>query len=214
MTTLSEPLKALLDGTGEPLAPHASTADYQDALNPFPDAIPLFDLLRIKNGWFAFDRALHLFPLGKMVSGYALLPWNEPALWKHAYSGQVQSCLFFAEDIFGVQFGFHQKEIVRFDPESGTLERFAATLDEWAQRILEDSAVETGEPLAREWQAVHRSLQPTERLLPKQLFSFGGEYATSNLYAMDAARGMQLRGDIYQQIKDLPNGTHIKLVVR
>jgi len=64
----------------------------------------LLSLLRKKNGFYVFESALHVFPIRSAGSEIGLLEWNEPSLWKNEYQGLADDCLFFAEDIFGIQF--------------------------------------------------------------------------------------------------------------
>ena len=37
----------------------------------------------------------------------------------------------------------------------------------------------------------------------------GGEYDVSNVYALDAAVGMELRGELAVQLRDLPDGAKV-----
>ena len=64
----------------------------------------LIDLLRARNGFFAFGAALHVFPCESTDFSRGLVEWNEPGLWKHEYQSFVDPGLCFAEDIFGNQF--------------------------------------------------------------------------------------------------------------
>jgi hypothetical protein len=100
----------------------------------------------------------------------------------------------------------------RFNPETGNIEVVATSLEGWAERILADYTVETGWPLAHEWQRRYGPLPVQERLIPKIPFVLGGAYDTDNLYAIDAVKGMRFRADIARQIRDLPDGTQVKLL--
>lgn len=72
-------------------------------------------------------------------------------------------------------------------------------------------AIETGYPLASEWQALHGPLPEGKRLLPKIPFVLGGAYDVDNLYAADALAGMKFRADIWKQLRDLPEGAKVEL---
>jgi hypothetical protein len=50
-----------------------------------------------------------------------------------------------------------------------------------------------------------------KRLLPKIPFILGGRYESSNLYAVDAVTGMCYRGELWQQLRDLPDGSQVRL---
>jgi hypothetical protein len=61
----------------------------------------------------------------------------------------------------------------------------------------------------RDWQAKNGMLPLNKRLIPKKLFILGGECNIDNLYAMDSIKSMQLRGEIANQIKELPDGSKV-----
>ena len=67
-------------------------------------ADPLLDMLGLKNGFYAFESALHVLPSHSNEYEFGLDEWNSGALWRHEYGKMVDGCLFFAEDVFGGQF--------------------------------------------------------------------------------------------------------------
>ena len=69
----------------------------------------------------------------------------------------------------------------------------------------------TGFPLAHDWQQVNGALRSRKRLLPKIPFILGGQFESNNLVAVDSVEGMRYRGEIWRQIRDLPDGAQIKL---
>jgi hypothetical protein len=170
----------------------------------------LVSLLQWKNGFYAFESALHVFPAGRSGTGIDLDRWNSGDLWRYAYGDLAAGCLFFAEDVFGGQFCIYGGEICTFDPETGDRQGIASSLEEWSSAVLADDEFLTGYPFARDWQAAHGRLPSGNRLVPKQPFVLQGEYALSNLYPMDAVTGMQLRGELAVQIRDLPDGARIR----
>ncbi|HEV8583056.1 MAG TPA: SMI1/KNR4 family protein [Thermoanaerobaculia bacterium] len=176
-----------------------------------PGAAALRALLVRKNGFYGFESALHVLPAGRGEGVMDLATWNAPGLWRDAYGPLADGYLFFAEDVFGVQFAFRGAEVVTFDPETGEAEALARDLAAWAQAILEDYNYLTGHELAHEWQRRHGPLKAGERLLPKIPFVMGGPFALDNLYALDAVKGMRFRGDMAKKIHDLPDGSQVKL---
>lgn len=174
----------------------------------------LWELLRTRNGFYAFESALHVLPLGG-AGEQSLERWNTWALWRERYQDLAEDCVFFAEDLFGGQFCIDRKQqcIASFDPETGERTQLAATLEAWARTLLADYAVLTGQPLAHTWQQRHGALPPGQRLLPKIPFVAGGAYELDNLYAADAVKGMRFRGDLAMQIRDLPDGAQIEFNV-
>jgi hypothetical protein len=170
----------------------------------------LGQLLSERNGFYAFESALHVFPAVTTGDQIGLDLWNSESLWKLSYDKDlVENCLFFAEDIFGVQFCICGEYIWSFDPETGQKEPLANNLRAWADSILADYEALTGYPLAIEWQRLQGPLEHGKRLIPKVPFVLGGEYTVENLYALEAVRGMQLRGELARQIRNLPDGTRV-----
>jgi len=167
-------------------------------------------VLRRRNGFYAFEGALHVFPSESSQNETGLSDWNHTDLWRSGYKGLADSGVFFAEDIFGGQFCIKDDKIYIFDPETGSLEYLAADIESWAQMVLNDYEVLTGYPLAHQWQKRNGPIAAGMRLLPKIPFVMGGEFSLDNLYVVNAIEGMRLRADIADKIKSLPNGTQVK----
>lgn len=170
-------------------------------------------MLAARNGFVAFESALHVFPTGWALEGETLERWNSPDLWRDHYDHLDDSVLFFAEDVFGGQFAIRNDAVEAFDPETGDFTPLATSIEGWAAAILADPEVLTGYPLAHQWQSQHRSLTTQQRLVPKRPFVLGGEFSLQNLYVLDAAKGMRLRGDIARQLKDHPDGTTVRFEI-
>lgn len=162
------------------------------------------------NGFYALENALHVFPTHSSRQEIGLCDWNENALWRSAYKGLADGCLFFAEDVFGGQFCIKDNKVCIFDPETGALEYLADDIESWVKILLSDYEALTGYPLAHQWQKKNGQLPTGKRLLPKVPFVLGGEFVLDNLYLADAVEGMRFRADIASQIKDLPDGAQIK----
>ncbi len=169
----------------------------------------LFGMLCRRNGFYALESALHVFPAQSNQHEIGIVDWNESILWSSDYGGMADGCLFFAEDVFGGQFCIKDNKIYTFDPETGGVEFLADDIESWAQILLSDYEVLTGYPLAHQWQEQNGKLPAAKRLLPKVPFILGGEFVLENLYLADAVKGMKSRANIVNQIKDLPNGAGI-----
>jgi hypothetical protein len=172
----------------------------------------LLKLLARKNGFYAFESSLHIFPTQSKPGEIGLEDWNSN-LWRNEYQGLADGMLFFAEDVFGGQFCMKSGEIYTFDPETGHASHIAKDLEGWADVILADYEVLTGYPLAHEWQNLKGRLSPGERLVPKIPFVAGGEFSIENLYLLDSVKAMQSRANLAVQIKDVPDGQAIRLKV-
>ena len=80
-------------------------------------AAELQTLLEARNGFYAFEAALHVLPSdssdrnGRGQSVCAEF-WNAASTWKRAFDGMADGLWFFAEDVFGVQFAVHDDSVV------------------------------------------------------------------------------------------------------
>lgn len=174
----------------------------------------LNELLQRRNGFWAFEQALHIFPAATHpINDYDLISWNSNNLWKNCYEDMSEGLIFFGEDIFGSQFAISENCICRFDPETGQVEEIAADLEDWAGQIIQEYEVETGYPIANSWQQIYGSLPPKHRLVPKIPFVLGGEYVLENLYLANAVEGMKVRANLALQIRDLPDGSSIEFKI-
>lgn len=168
-------------------------------------------LLRARNGFYAFESALHVFPAGPAGgTELTLRQWNSPNLWRFEYGELVEGAFFFAEDAFGNQFCAREDCIYSFEAETGELNVLADDLEEWARRVLKEYDMLTGYPLLRQWQEKNGALPAGMRLMPKIPFVLGGEYSLANLYPLGAVSAMRSRGNLARQIKDLPDGTQVE----
>jgi hypothetical protein len=121
--------------------------------------------------------------------------------------------LFFAQDVFGNQFGINNNEVSIFYSESAEIEPLAKTLAEWGEVILDDWRGLSGYDLAHEWQIKNHPLCEGERLLPKVPFVIGGKYETDNLYSGQVDAAMRFRGNLARQIASVPDGTPINFKI-
>ena len=169
----------------------------------------LTELLDTRNGFYALESALHVLPAGQAFVGASLEEWNDADGWRTAYGDMADGLFFFAEDVFGGQFAFRGEQVLTFEPETGEAKPLASSIEDWADQLLADYEFLTGQPVAHEWQVRNGALSPGERLVPKVPFVLGGEYDASNVYAVDATLGMELRGELATQLRDLPDGAKV-----
>ena len=169
----------------------------------------LSELLVARNGFYGYQSALHVLPAGNAFVGASLESWNAPDGWRASYGSMANGLFFFAEDVFGGQFAIRGDQVVTFDPETGEIEAYASSIEDWADQLQADYEVMTGQPLAEQWQTVNGGLSPGDRLVPRVPFVLGGEFEVANVYAIDAALGMQVRGDLAVQLVDLPDGAQV-----
>jgi len=173
----------------------------------------LADLLARKNGFYAFESALHVFPACQKKGVMDVEKWNDPTLWIAQYHDMALGVVFFAEGICGDQFGIRGREVVRFEAETGAMDSIASSLEEWASLVLKDFKYQTGYPLAHKWQQIHGPLRRGERLVAIRPFVLGGDFDVRNLFALSAVKAMRYHGDIALRIRDVPNGTKINFEI-
>ncbi len=186
----------------------------RSASAPVPNAMrwrELTGFLRRRNGFYAFESALHVFPMRSAGNIYGLDVWNATDTWVDSYEDLASGCFFFAEDIFGNQFCIKGEDICSFDAETGAAKPLASSLEEWAGLILSDYRFLTGHPLAHEWQVRNGRLPVNMRLVPKIPFVGGGAYAVDNLFSWDTVKSLRYRGEFATQIRDVPDGGKIRL---
>jgi hypothetical protein len=206
-------IQRLLSIGSAALSNHAVTVNVADFESHGQLAEELRNLLRQRNGLYAFESALHVFPAAPFEHEMTLGRWNSFGLWRHEYGALTEKMLFFAEDAFGNQFCLHAGRVCSFDAETGALETLGKTIEEWIERILADYEVLTGFPLLHQWQVKHGAIPIGTRLMPKVPFVLGGQYALENLYVLNSVSGMKTRGNLARQIKDLPDGAQVEFRV-
>lgn len=168
----------------------------------------LEEVLSHKNGFWAFESALNVLPSEAPDFMSSIPKWNDPENWKK-YFGDHESVLFFAEDLFGGQFGIGTDSIYRLHPETAELVEHSANLESWAKTILKDLDFETGWSIGRAWQETHGPLKNEFRLIPRVPFTLGGEYCAENLVTIRCDRAMREYARLATQIRDIPDGQSI-----
>jgi len=176
-------------------------------------AYELVELLQERNGFYAFESALHVYPANSFGGEIGLVEWNATDLWISEYGGLANGNLFFAEDVFGDQFCIRPDGVYYFEAETAALKQLAHDLEGWARVLLNDCEYWSGYPIAHAWQKSHGRLTVGKRLLPKIPFWSGGEYELGNLYEGPVVEAMRTRGHVACQIKDVPDGAKVRLRV-
>lgn len=172
----------------------------------------LYEMLTVKNGFYAFESALHVFPI-TTEPGTGLEGWNSNSLWRKSYGNLTDGLLFFAEDIFQDQFCLStaDSKVCRFNSETGEVKEIGDSLDAWAHSILENHRFLTGWPFVRQWVEKHGPIRAGKRLMPITPFFLGGEYSLENFRLESGLDGMFAKGDLATQTRDLPEGSQIRL---
>jgi hypothetical protein len=172
-----------------------------------PRGSELCELLSLRNGFFAFEGALHVFPdtgIGRLAG---LERFNRSTGWKAGYRHGCEGLFLFAANAFGDLYGIRGDEIIGFDPETGTACVIASDLDGWAAWVLERCRSEIGWAAFRRWQDLNGPLELGSRLMPVQFFCHGGTDDPANLREIPLEEGLALRGCMASQHQNLPHGS-------
>lgn len=170
-------------------------------------------LAQAAGGFTVFDNALCVYA-GQANTGSGIFDvqyWNTKAGWKAFYGDLLDDVWFFAEDAFGSQFGFADDVIVRFEPETAEITLHSESLSAWAERIMSDTAYETGAVLAAEWAAEHGPLPAGHRLLPLLPFAVGGDYSAANLEPIAKKQAMEKYAWLAQRLLETDDGAELEL---
>jgi len=204
-----KPLEKLLSISSAPISNHVDVKLAEGSFGEHGEQLE--DLLHTRNGFYAFESALHVFPGAVAENEITLSRWNSFELWRYEYGDLAERALFFAEDAFGDQFCIYDRQVCSFSAETGDIKPLAQSFEGWAERILKDYSLLTGYPTLHLWQKQNGPLPAGSRLMTKLPFVLGGKCDLDNLYAISAVSGMRSRGNIARQIKDVPEGAQIRL---
>ncbi|MFF4788221.1 hypothetical protein ACFY2M_00225 [Streptomyces sp. NPDC001276] len=168
-------------------------------------------MLSERNGFYAFESALHVFAsAGCMQSEYSIGSWNERKCWLEAYGALQPGLFFFAEDVFGGQFGTDGASIYSFNPETAAVTELGSSLSSWAERVLDDYAYLTGYPVAHEWQSRQGAILVRHRLIPRIPFVFGGTYSADNMILGESSVAMRYWGRSANSIVGVSDGSQLR----
>lgn len=187
----------------------------QDSPGSLAEAISseLGELLRSRNGFYAFEGALLVRPSCTKGLIIGIREWNAQELWRGGYEGSEGDVTFFAEDAFGFQFAIGETGVSLFDPETASHQHLAGSIEDWCGLLMSDYPSQTGAGVLHEWQLRFGAIAPGMRLNPTQPFVLGGGYTINNLRAVEDVESMRFRAHLYCEIRNLPDGAAVKLQV-
>ncbi|WP_052496468.1 SMI1/KNR4 family protein [Pedobacter lusitanus] len=161
------------------------------------------------NGGFFFRNSLQVYSLDDVNDYNNIMIINK--YMETNYSNMLEGEFFFAQDIFGNQFGFSTKGIVFFNIETGEKEYVAERFNDWIDLIFNDLEYYSGVVILELWDSKKTHINYNERLCPIIPFVVGGEYEIENLYAGSFPNYILANANIANQVYNLPEGTDIQL---
>lgn len=113
-------------------------------------------------------------------------------------------------NVFGEPFFDVSGCVIKISPESGEEEQVCSS-EEFNAQALDDYW--TGDSLKTQWEATHGQLKEQHWLVPITPFVLGGAFDASNLMELTPQEAIAFYKDIRDQIKAMPDGSRIELVV-
>lgn len=167
------------------------------------------------DGFFAFESALHVFPLtDNNNQRESIASWNRQIEFIDTYNLEYPNEIIFAEDAIGGQFVLTSTGVSLLDLETNEREFVAPDIESWAKSILDDYEYLAAFTLAHDWQMMHGTLPVGCRLSPNIPFILGGEFLATNLKPIPRKELLRFRAHLFEQIRDIPSGSTVTLSVK
>lgn len=167
------------------------------------------------NAGYSQDNYFHFFGTSGN-EGHDLKTWNSMGLWKKEYGELVEGYYFFAEDIFGNQFGqkigSQSNEIFMFWVDDGRIKAFANDFLEFIEFTIFDFDIFAKmRKLCVEFLlSSPRAFTPFHHLSYRKPILLGGDSGdTNNLEIIDSIANLKFLGQLVTQTRALPKGTRI-----
>ena len=172
-------------------------------------------LLTKCNGGYSKDRYIHFFGTSG-DNAHRIDTWNSTDLWKKFYPDEVLDYCFFAEDVFGNQFGYKisepGQEIFMLWVHDGLIEPFEQEFHDflisavWGTLVFEEMR-----DLAERFQKASGQTAPLfHHLAHRTPILLGGNFRdTENLEICKAVDHLRFSGQVVTQCRSLPPGTRI-----
>jgi hypothetical protein len=209
--------KEIVDELAAALIPVSGAVD--DPKIPLSTNENVHSLLTKCNGGYSKDRYFHFF--GSCgVDAHSIDQWNSAELWKTYYDDLVVDYSFFAEDIFGNQFGHKlddsSEEVFLFWVDDGRLESFASDFEEFLDYTIFGTEVfkemrQLNEQFSSD---AHHGVPLFHHLTYAKPLLLGGKSDDAdNLELAPAVDHLRFSGQIVVQCRALPVGAKVTDVI-
>ena len=132
------------------------------------------DFIKETNGGFFYNYSLQFYAVETPLKYHNIFLINQYI--HEAYGKFLGKELFFAQDVFGNQFGFSDMGIIFFNMETGERQVIAEGFNKWIDVLNRDLDYFTGRKLVEDWNMSNTAIKPNERFHPKKPFVIGGEF--------------------------------------
>jgi hypothetical protein len=165
---------------------------------------------------YSQDNYFHFFGAGRNDS-HNIKTWNSHELWKHAYGKLVSEYFFFAEDIFGNQFGYRIDDpsgnVFMFWVDDGRVESFADDFWEFVEFTIFDFEIfgkmrKLADDFQHSTPLERKSLHHLSYKVPILLGGNAGDIG--NLEIIESVANLTFLGQLVSQCQAFPPGTKIK----
>jgi hypothetical protein len=136
--------------------------------------------------------------------------WNDPARWVGEYGDLAAGLIYFAEDVFGNQFGWDGTQIQLLAAETGRRSPVCSNPREWWHLINEDPDTWALAWLHEDWVRTVGPVSLGEHLAPKIPFVLGSEPTSEGLFVVDRWENMSFKASLATQLRDAPPGTKVR----
>lgn len=170
-----------------------------------------YDFINFINGGYFYNNSLQIYSIDNSIDFNSFFKINE--LIKKEYSNIISNEVFFAQEIFGNQFGFSSQGVIMFNIETGEKNLLSLDFNGWLEALEADIDFLTGKNIAKLWDQANPELKLNERLCAKKPFIIGGEYEIENLFALSFPQYVYSNANIANQVYGLPDGQSIKLKI-
>lgn len=167
----------------------------------------LVSVLAEANGFIVHEGALHFRGASLTPDWHSLrYAWRGPSAFHTLYESVMTSDIPFAQDQFGDQFLLRNDAVFQLSAETGEVDQLAESLDAFFSKLAEDIEgflnIELG-----------KTMQPGQLLLAYPPFIFKESGSGALLKPMQAGQVIAFHADLARQIKEVPDGGRIDIIV-
>ncbi|HYF77706.1 MAG TPA: SMI1/KNR4 family protein [Symbiobacteriaceae bacterium] len=203
------------DYAAPPATPEEIVRCEQRLGSHLPDALRRFLTSRCNGGTFG-SGLFHVLGAARPLRHDDLATWNQPHDWKSAYANlDLARYVFFADDIFGNQFGYVPGEpdpaVLRFDVQLGEWADVAETLSHFLEtQVQGEGAWLLGADFVQAFRDGGGCLEAGQQLGLVIPLLLGGALEPGNLRPVEPTTNLYVAGQVVTRIKPLPPGTEVR----